>query len=164
MIQDRKGFTLLELMVIVAIIAIIATMAFPHFAGYLAQERVKRVTRDLQIDLNQARIHAMERSVNTEIQFLDTGKGWTVVDADGNTIDQKTIDNDVTLTITDVHESRIPFSSSGLLTDSDNDDYRTVVMNANTDGDLWPIRIGVANSSLTMSVGVSIAGASRVID
>ena len=69
--QDRcapRGFTLMELMLVVAIVAVLAAMAIPTFGGSIARHRVvaagNRIATDLYFASQTARQQAAPRGVN----------------------------------------------------------------------------------------------------
>ncbi|WP_374417107.1 type IV pilin protein [Ectopseudomonas oleovorans] len=45
--RSSKGFTLLEVMVVIAIIAILASIALPAYTDYIARSRIKAAQADL---------------------------------------------------------------------------------------------------------------------
>lgn len=54
-ITANKGFTLVELMVIVAILAIAATLATPSFIKQMQRSEISRSARDFQLSLEEAK-------------------------------------------------------------------------------------------------------------
>lgn len=81
--QKQKGFTLMELMVVVAITAILASMAAPSFVGYINTTRQSSAATRLLSDLNRARSEAIKRNSrvllcvrNTAGTDCGTGTNW----------------------------------------------------------------------------------------
>lgn len=54
-----KGFTLIELMVVIAIVAILAALAFPSFESSMRSNRVATTTNEMMAALSLARSEAM---------------------------------------------------------------------------------------------------------
>ena len=71
--NQKKGFSLVELMVVIAIIGIIAAISSLNLATGLPKYRLKRASRDITSRLRQARSTAIKTSSTIIIQF-DTGR------------------------------------------------------------------------------------------
>jgi prepilin-type N-terminal cleavage/methylation domain-containing protein len=64
--MNKKGFTLMELMITVAIIGIIAAIAIPAYRGYLQRGRMAQAYADIQtIALANEKCFAEKNSYNT---------------------------------------------------------------------------------------------------
>lgn len=73
MSRDR-GFTLIELMVVIVIIAITLAVAVPGLRSFVAGQRVKALAFDLTSDLLLARSEALKRG--TAITVKPNSAGW----------------------------------------------------------------------------------------
>lgn len=86
-----KGFTLVEMMVVVAIIAVLAMVAVPDFSAWIANNKVHAKAEALAAGLNTARTEALKRSASVSVRFTDTGGmldgGWVVCPADRTAAD-----------------------------------------------------------------------------
>ncbi len=70
--RDRcraRGFTLVELMVVVAIAAVLLTLVAPSFTNYFARKRLEGVFTEFATDIQYARSEAVQRNVPVRITF-----------------------------------------------------------------------------------------------
>ena len=65
----KRGFTLIELMVVVAIGATLMAIAAPSFTNFLAKRRVEGVATELGTDLQYARSEAVQRNSVVRVIF-----------------------------------------------------------------------------------------------
>ncbi len=96
MTRSTRGFTLLELMIVVAIIAILASMAAATYAGIGARSAAMNASHDFFSVLSRARARAQERGADVLLIVLPTfrkstasltggnGAWFLYEDADGN--------------------------------------------------------------------------------
>lgn len=85
-----RGFTLVELILVVAIIAILSGLAIPAFQTWTADTRMRSVAEALQNGLRLAQAEAIRRGVQVQFILTDdapigkdvtanaTGKNWVV--------------------------------------------------------------------------------------
>ncbi len=78
--SQHRGFTLIEMMVVLAIMAIMATISAPSFSDYLANQRVRASTVDLLGTLTYARSEALKRNGTVFVRANggDWSQGWVV--------------------------------------------------------------------------------------
>ena len=77
----ERGFSLLEVMVVVAILAILAALAGPSFTPMIERWRVRQATEDLQSSLYFARSEAIKRGGGISVAAkdgADWSSGWQV--------------------------------------------------------------------------------------
>jgi type IV fimbrial biogenesis protein FimT len=94
-----RGFTLIELMVVVAILATLAALAAPSFADAIRRQRVESMREEMLASFAHAKVEAITRGQGVTLlrttpcpqaqNALDWDCGWTVfADLNGsNTID-----------------------------------------------------------------------------
>ena len=88
--RNKKGITLIELVVVMIIIAIGAVLLVPNIGGWLPNYRLRSATRDIVSTLRTAQMKAV--SNNTEYQvFFNPGAGTYILqyrDTGGNWVNE----------------------------------------------------------------------------
>lgn len=72
--QGQKGFTLIEMMVVVVLLAILAALAMPSFTTMIANQRVNSAAQELLTLLQFARAEGVYK--RTESTITVTGQTW----------------------------------------------------------------------------------------
>ncbi|MDM1697281.1 pilin [Thiopseudomonas alkaliphila] len=81
--QMQKGFTLIELMIVVAIIGILAAVAIPQYQNYIAKSQVSRVMGETGALRTAIETAVLEGKSQTDINTMMTAAspaenlGWT---------------------------------------------------------------------------------------
>ena len=78
-----RGFTLIELMVVVALAALLLGIGVPSFTGFIAGQRVKTAASDFAMAAVHARSEAIKRNTDVTLTAVSSGAGgwkdgWTV--------------------------------------------------------------------------------------
>lgn len=149
--KRMRGFSLLELLVVMSILAIVAAAATPTLRAALANARIKTLGESWRNGLDLARSSAIR--LNTRVEFVITPGGWQVnrVDSSNDILHQATGregNEHVTLTVTPQGADRLTFDAFGrALADNPNSDSEplqrldvTVPNNTGLSG-LRPMRI-----------------------
>jgi prepilin-type N-terminal cleavage/methylation domain-containing protein len=98
--EKNKGFTLVELMIVVVLIAILAVIATPAYRNYMARSRLNGAARLVLSDLASARMDAVKMNRRVQIYFAggytspaasyricdDASGDGTVTDGEGRNI------------------------------------------------------------------------------
>lgn len=82
--ENKAGFTLMEVMIVIAIIGLLSAIAVPNYIAYLPKHRLSQGTRAVYAALQYARLRAVkdQRSV---VASFDTGAdSYTVFADDGS--------------------------------------------------------------------------------
>jgi len=66
---QERGFTLVELMIVIAIIAILAAIAAPNYQNFMAQRRLNGAARQIMSDLMHARMQAVSQNIKVAVGF-----------------------------------------------------------------------------------------------
>lgn len=67
--RHRRGFTLIEVMIVIALVAIVVSLAGPSFRDYILMQRLRSVQSQLVTDLNYARSEAVSRGVPVQMRM-----------------------------------------------------------------------------------------------
>jgi len=89
---DSKGFTLLELMVVLGIVAILSVAAIPNFGSWLPKAETGSAAREILTTIQLAKMAAIKDSANVVVHFtVATGECLAFVDdgAGGGTADDR---------------------------------------------------------------------------
>lgn len=78
--RGLKGFTLIEMMVVVLVLAVLAAFAVPSFRTMIANQRVTSAAQELQVVLLYARSEAVYKRVETTV--TSSGQKWEVTAAE----------------------------------------------------------------------------------
>ncbi len=76
--RKDKGFTLVEMMVVIAIMAIVSAIAIPNFYSYAAGMKLRSANRDLYSALQKTRMNAIRD--NRRWSVIITDSSYMVVD------------------------------------------------------------------------------------
>ena len=82
--DNKAGFTLMELMIGIAIIGILSAIAIPNYIAYLPKHRLSQGTRDVYAALQYARLRAVKDQTSVVASFDTGADSYTVFADDGS--------------------------------------------------------------------------------
>ena len=97
--RNSKGFTLIEVIIVIALMGIVAVMGIPSFLGWVANYNLKAAANELYSNMQFARINAVKQNKEWAVVF-DTVNGIYYVCSDNVDGDWATLDNITERTIT----------------------------------------------------------------
>lgn len=87
--KRSRGFTAVELMVVVVIVAILGMIAMPAFNEMIERQRAKNAAVDLYVALTRARSEALKLNQNVTVAPVSSnwGLGWQITNASGTVLE-----------------------------------------------------------------------------
>ncbi len=82
----EKGFTLVELIIVMAIMAIISAIAVPNYKAFMTQRRLNGAAREVMSSLMEARMKAVSINQRVKVSFESDHEYEMWNDADSNGI------------------------------------------------------------------------------
>lgn len=76
--RGEEGFTLIEVMITVAIIGIATALAVPNYLDWQARSQLRQATEEVAMQLNLARMAAMQRNRTVNVTLQSTGNGIAI--------------------------------------------------------------------------------------
>jgi type IV fimbrial biogenesis protein FimT len=113
-LQQRRGFTIIELMIVIVIVAIVATFALPSLRELVVRARLRTAAGDLHTSLMLARSEAIKRNGAVTVSPLGGGTDWAVgweVKAGAAVLSTQDPYAGVSFTTTDASYTATPISS-----------------------------------------------------
>jgi prepilin-type N-terminal cleavage/methylation domain-containing protein len=76
--MNKRGITLMELIIVMAIIAVGAVLMVPNIAAWLPNYRLKSATRDIVSTMRVAQMKAVTSNVQYRVNFNDVPNGYII--------------------------------------------------------------------------------------
>jgi len=147
----KKGFTLLELMIVIAIMAILAGIAIPSMQPYMAQRRLSGAVRQVHTDLMSMRMQAA--SENRWIALnVDNSQRYTIFRDNAKTGIKTATGNEILL-VRDLQSTYrdVSFSSAA-----------DTIVTFYPNGTSATVTLGFASPAGTKTITVSSAGRAKI--
>lgn len=116
--STSRGFTLVELAIVLVIAGILAALAAPSFNQFIEGQRVKNAATDIFLGLTRARSEALRLNENVTLAPTTAGTdwtvGWSIKDAGGNVIEG----HEALRSLTATGPASVTFRSSGRTTNT----------------------------------------------
>lgn len=81
--RSQKGFTIVEMLIVIALMAIMAAFAIPAYQSYMVKNRLNGAARQIMSDLMDARMKASSQNNRFRMIFLDSHR-YKILDDDNN--------------------------------------------------------------------------------
>lgn len=81
--MNKKGFTLIELIVVFVIIAVTAVLIVPNIRGWLPRYRLRSATRDIVSTMRTAQMNAISNRLQYQVDFNGPPANSYILQPDG---------------------------------------------------------------------------------
>ncbi len=161
-IGKNTGFTLIELMIAIALISILSIIAVPRFNDLIPRYRLKDAARNLQANMQKARLQAIKENNTVQIRFDNTiSPGFYYFD----TIDDNTYTAGEFRVDLSTYKSNIDFGTGNSTLNWNNSSCsQASAISFGTRGTATPASVYLQNGSATIcyAITTSIAGNIKV--
>ena len=76
--QKKRGFSLVELIIVIAIFAVLSAFAIPSYTQMVQNNRIKTAVESVQNGLQVARAEAVKRNAPVQFDLRGSDSAWTV--------------------------------------------------------------------------------------
>ena len=146
--MNKKGFTVIELTIVLSILGIISVIAMPSYLGWLPRHELKTSVRRIYDDMNMAKFRAVKTNEDIGIEFNTSNENYRIfIDTDkdqdfdsGETVlSTGTLENGVDITASTFTDNTYGFNSRGMSAGTTGDVHLT-----NGSGLLLGVRVNTA--------------------
>ena len=130
--RGQRGFSLVEMMIVVVLLAIVSAIAVPSFTQMIQNTRIRTAAESIQNGLQVARAEAVKRNAKVKFQLNDADSGWVVCEVANvadDCPDEEQIQSrstaegstaDVTATVVPAGNTSVVFTGMGLIDQGSN--------------------------------------------
>jgi type IV fimbrial biogenesis protein FimT len=117
--RSEKGFTIMELMVVIAIIAILSAIAVPNMIRWRNNMQFNSAVRMLKSAIENTRMNAIKSNMPARLDFVDGGHSfntvaWDLAANDFNAARTYRLPPEVVLENSDFANDQLQFTSRGM--------------------------------------------------